>query len=87
MKSREEPFRIGSNAVERSDEKMARLQVAVPVFYQRSIQRQVALLTFKQQSRERVGLKIVCSLPLSSAGLFERVTTLAQGGLGSSEWL
>ena len=87
MKSREEPFRIGSNAVEDSDEKMARLQVAVPVFYQRAIQRQVALLTFKQQSRERVGLKIVCSLLPLSAGLFERVTTLAQGGLGSSEWL
>ena len=54
MKSGQETFRFGSNAVEHPDEKMARLQLAAPVFDQVAIQRQSALVILEEQPCERV---------------------------------
>jgi hypothetical protein len=59
VKSGQETLRVGSNALEHSNEKMARLQVAAPVFYQCAIQGQLALLIFKEQPGERVRIEII----------------------------
>ena len=64
MKSGQETFRFGSNAVEHSDEKMARLQVAVPVFYQRCDTAPGPRCSSLKSSRESASVEIVCSAVL-----------------------